>query len=236
MPFLAELLQKSFDRLNKGIDNCDNILMFRDLWCEVYFALLNEPFWLKRHKLVPSLHCACICHVAFVFPLLCCFFHWERVKCCRGVQKGCGISVDLHPWRQSQLGWTRSWTFCDTKLVSLNLLWAGLFRLETSRCPFQRKLFFEAATLQSCATSAAVISDGIYPAKGGCCACTGGRAHANQNQERWQWSCSRSGLFRWLCIYTCCSYSPHASCIKVCASRCDLVKRFFITLMRLCCI
>lgn len=44
MPSLAELLQKCFDRLNKRIDSCDNILMFGDLLCAVYFDLLNEPF------------------------------------------------------------------------------------------------------------------------------------------------------------------------------------------------
>lgn len=164
--------------------------------CAVYFDLLNEPFWLKRHKLVPSSHRGCICLVAFVFPLSFVLSLGKSQVLQRGPERLWG----LHPWRQSQADWMRSWALCDTKLVSFNLLWAGLFGLETSGCPFQRRLFFEAATWCTCATSAAVISGGAYPAKGGCCGCTGGRAHANQNQERWQWRCSHSGLFRWLFI------------------------------------
>lgn len=195
MPSLAELLQKCFDRLNKRIDSCDNILMFRDLLCAVYFDLLNEPFWLKRHELVPSSHRGCICLVAFVFPLIFCFFIGKESSAAKGSRKAVGSpSLEtITSWLDEIL--SALWM----KLVSFNLLWAGLFGLETSRCPFQRRLFFEAATWRICATSAAVISDGTYPAKGGCCGCTGGQAHVNQNQERWQ-CCSCSGLFSWLFI------------------------------------
>lgn len=58
--------------------------------CAVYFDLLNEPFWLKRHKLVPSSHRGCICLVAFVFPLLFCSFIGKESSAAEGSRKAVG--------------------------------------------------------------------------------------------------------------------------------------------------